>query len=296
MKKFKVIIWGHKLHSHTHSYIHNAFCRAFLSMGYNIHWLDDKDDVSNVSFENCLFITEGQVCNNMPLIKGNKYVLHNCYDEKMWTKINSENIDYLKLQVYTDDVLKYNLKQLDNICTFYDEPGKMLYMPWATDLLPDEISPFSIPNKTNKSWWIGTMGEGTFGNMKELNKFIKSCNKNGISFEHANNLSIEENRQKIAESFMAPAIVGTWQKEKNYIPCRIFKNVSYGQFGISNSKKVSELFEEKIIYSDDESKLFDMMVQKTKSPTYSQELSDMISFVKNHHTYINRINTILSLL
>lgn len=25
----KVVIWGHKLHSHTHSYIHNAFYNAF---------------------------------------------------------------------------------------------------------------------------------------------------------------------------------------------------------------------------------------------------------------------------
>ncbi len=27
----KVVIWGHKLHSHTHSYIHNAFLVAFIN-------------------------------------------------------------------------------------------------------------------------------------------------------------------------------------------------------------------------------------------------------------------------
>jgi hypothetical protein len=30
----QIVIWGHKLHTHTHSYIHNAFFRAFQKMGY----------------------------------------------------------------------------------------------------------------------------------------------------------------------------------------------------------------------------------------------------------------------
>ncbi len=302
MKKFKhVIIWGHKLHSHTHSYIHNAFFRAFQSMGYDTHWFDDKDHEENsliraFDFNECLFITEGQACAKMPLIKGNTYVLHNCYDAGMWKKIADEEIDYLKLQVYTDDVLKYNLQQLENICTYYDMEGKMLYMPWATDLLPKEIVPFPVIAKTNKFWWIGTIGDGQFGNRNEINGFINACRDNGIEFEHGNNLSMEENMQKIAESYMAPAIVGTWQKEKNYIPCRIFKNISYGQFGMTNSKKVYELFEEKIIYSKYEHALFEMMVEKMKSPTYTKELTDLIAFVKEKHTYVNRINTILSVL
>jgi Lrp/AsnC family transcriptional regulator for asnA, asnC and gidA len=32
----KVVIWGHKLHSHTHSYIHNGFYIAFKHLGYDI--------------------------------------------------------------------------------------------------------------------------------------------------------------------------------------------------------------------------------------------------------------------
>lgn len=301
MKKFKhVVIWGHKLHSHTHSYIHSGFYRAFQSLGYDTHWFDDSDMdnalVRAFDFNNCLFITEGQACAKMPLIKGNKYVLHNCYDEVMWNKIEDDKIDHLKLQVYTDDILKYKYNQLENICTFYEDQGKTLFMPWATDLLPKEIVPFPVIPKTNKSWWVGTIGDGTFGNREQINPFINACRDNGIEFEHANNLSVEENRQRIAESYMAPAIVGAWQKEKNYIPCRIFKNISYGQFGITNSLKVYHLFEENIIYDPYEYRLFGMMVEKMKSPNYTKELTDLITFVREKHTYINRIETILSLL
>lgn len=299
--RFKhVIIWGHKLHSHTHSYIHNAFFRAFESMGYDTHWFDDKDFEENplvrsFDYNECLFITEGQVCAKMPIIKGNSYVLHNCYDEGMWNTIKDNGINHLKLQVYTDDVLKYNVPMIEP-AIYHDAEGKMLYIPWATDLLPNEIVPYPVTAKTNVSNWIGTIGDGEFGNRDQVNAFINACRDNGVEFEHGSNLSMEDNRQKIAESYMAPAIVGRWQKEKNYIPCRIFKNISYGQFGITNSKKVYELFEQKIIYSEHEYELFGLMVEKMKSPTYIQELTDLIKFVKEKHTYVNRINTILSVI
>ena len=63
----KIIIWGHKLHSHTHSYIHQAFNIAFTHLKYNVLWLDDNDDISNINFENVLFLTEHQVCKNIPI-------------------------------------------------------------------------------------------------------------------------------------------------------------------------------------------------------------------------------------
>lgn len=296
-KEFKrVVIWGHKLHSHTHSYIHNAFYRAFQAMGYEVIWTDDNDPLaSSFSPKDALFITEGQVCKNMPLIKGNTYILHNCYDEKMWDVIRNENIDYLKIQVYTNDVLNYNLPEIEPFL-FYDEPGKMLYMPWATDLLPNEIIPFPVIPKTTKCWWVGTIGDGEFGNCEQINPFINACRDNGIGFDHATGKSVEENIKLISESYMAPAIVGRWQKEKGYIPCRIFKNVSYGQFPMTNSAAVHKIFEERIIYSEYEYELFELMIKKMRSNTYKRQLIDSIAFVRNKHTYINRINTILNLL
>ena len=285
----KAIIWGHKLHSHTHSYIHNAFHRAFQHLGYETHWFDDSDDVSGFNFSDSLFITEGQVCKNMPIIKGSKYVLHNCYDEAMWNKIKDENIKYLKLQTYTDDVLKYNADKIEEGIYF---GGDMLYSIWATDLLPDEIILDETP-KTDISWWVGTMGKGKFGNMNELNGFKRACKRNSIQFCHANNLSIEENRAKIRESYLAPAIVGTWQKEKGYVPCRIFKNISYGQIGLTNSKATKIVLGDHVIYSPDEYQLFSLGEEALRASDYKEKLIAAMNFVKENHTYINRINTIL---
>ena len=54
----KVIIWGHKLHSHTHSYIHESFYQAFKHLGYETHWVDNSDNVSSIDFSGALFITK----------------------------------------------------------------------------------------------------------------------------------------------------------------------------------------------------------------------------------------------
>lgn len=287
--KIKAVIWGHKLHSHTHSYIHNAFYRAFQYLGYESFWFDDSDDVSGFDFSECIFITEGQVCKNMPIVKGSKYILHNCYDEAMWNKIKDENIKYLKLQTYTDDVLKYNTEKISEGVYL---GGDMLYSIWATDLLPNEIS-FQEILRTPISWWVGTMGEGKFGNMNELNGFKRACSDNEIEFRHANNLSIEQNREKIKYSYIAPAIVGTWQKENGYVPCRIFKNISYGQIGLTNSEATKKVLGDYVIYNSDEYKLFSLGEEAITSLDYKERLIASMNFIKENHTYINRINTLL---
>src|SRR5690242_2068942 len=73
----QVVIWGHKLHSHTHSYIHEGFYRGFLHLGYKTVWLDDTDDLSGIDFTQTLFITEGQVEKNLPVRNDCFYILHN---------------------------------------------------------------------------------------------------------------------------------------------------------------------------------------------------------------------------
>ena len=39
----KIVIWGYPLYSHTHSYIHAAFYKAFTHLGYETYWFHDGD-------------------------------------------------------------------------------------------------------------------------------------------------------------------------------------------------------------------------------------------------------------
>ena len=76
MKFKKVVIWGYPLNTHTHSYIHASFYKAFKNMGYETYWFNDSN-FENLDFKNCLFIAAGEQERNIPLVKDSYYVLHN---------------------------------------------------------------------------------------------------------------------------------------------------------------------------------------------------------------------------
>jgi hypothetical protein len=291
----QVVIWGHKLHSHTHSYIHWAFDRAFKAMGYNTLWLDRYDNIANLDFSNTLFITEGQVDQNIPIRLDCWYIIHNCDPTKYLPVINANRC--ITLQVYTHDVLPRRVEKISP-CIYRSVPDKILYMPWATDLLPDEIDAIKkqLPTKRDKVfYWIGTMGAGEFGNINEINGFKKACSENGIRFEHKQSVSLEDNISMVQRSYIAPALQGPWQVRQGYVPCRIFKNISYGQMGVTNSKTVYDLFEGRIVYNSNTYQLFFDAQSKINSMPHS-ELLALMDFVRDNHTYVNRIEVLLELL
>jgi hypothetical protein len=295
----QVVIWGHKLHSHTHSYIHERFFRAFQHLGYPTYWFDNKDDVSNFDFSHTLFLTEGQVDQKIPLRDDCLYILHNCSKDRYLHLFEKSRC--ISLQVYTDDLLsRTNLIQAET-CIYYNLEGKVIYMPWASDLLPHEIEEMKmrLPSirKQRFFYWMGTMSEGTFGNMDQLSPFIRACRENGVRFvpnsPWTKGLDREALLKRTTEGFLAPAIVGKWQEEHGYIPCRIFINIAAGQLGMTNSRRVYELFDQKIVYNSDTYQLFYDGQERLKTWSLEDQYA-LMDVVKNKHTYLNRIESILN--
>jgi hypothetical protein len=70
-----------------------------------------------------------------------------------------------------------------------------------------------------------------------------------------------------------------------YIPCRVMKNISYGQLGMTNSKAVYEFFEGMVIYNEDSKQLFYDGVSKMNDHEF---IKNQMMLVKENHTYINR--------
>lgn len=265
-------------------------------MGYETYWFDKHDNLAGIDTSNALFITEGQADANIPLRSDARYILHNCDMRKYQPFFNAGHC--IILQVYTDDVLPRPVTKVDDFI-YYDLSDKCIYMPWATDLLPYEIDAIKkeLPSLQRKKvvWWIGTLGGGEFGNSNQVEPFKRACEENKIKFRHAMGKSVEENIKEIQRSYLAPAIVGAWQQKVGYIPCRIFKNISYGQMGVTNSRHVYELFKGKIVYNPDTYQLFYDAKKRIKNLT-QQELFELMDFVRDKHTYVNRIETLLSFL
>ena len=311
----KIIIWGHQLHNHTHSYIHNAFYIAFKYLNYDVYWFNEEGNnnypVENttIDFNNALYIVHGLESKNLPLNNSSYYICHNVdwvgneYKIPLkHTLLNiSDGIPYnniLSLQVYNINCINLNCYDNNKYC-LYSSDMNCIYMPWATDLLPFQIDEninnlesFHIKNISN---FIGMPLEHNHQLKNILKKYKIDYEHYGGTFnmDSDKNKSVEENMKLIQESIIAPALQTEWQINHHYIPCRIFKNISYGKMGITNSKTVYDLFNKKIIYSDNINELVHKSLEFNKLSDKNTIIKELMIYVRDNHTYINRINFIL---
>lgn len=310
----KVVIWGHKLHSHTHSYIHDSFYKAFKFLGYDTYWFDENGNNNNgnkeIDFSNSLFLTHGSSCDKIPLNNSSIYLFHNTEfiekNDQMFPKnhINiNENIgisrkNIIIFQVYTHDCINRDIPDPQHKYHYYEPNNKIIYFPWATDLLPSEINE-NIQNITNIKYKMESnfIGSGTepYGKLKQyLDKLNITTNFYGGTFDvdSNRNKSTYENMKLIQDSIIAPALQTEWQCDNGYIPCRIFKNISYGKIGITNNETVKDLFKNNVIYSKNIEELAKKSIRFETNVNKYQFLIPLMEEVRDNHTYINRINYI----
>lgn len=290
----KVVIWGHKLHSHTHSYIHLGFFNAFKHLEYPTYWFDNSD-VIKINIERTLFLTEGNVDEKIPINKSCYYVMHNCNAEKYKDIPISHR---LAMQVYTHDAPSCGTRMLKPFHYYLDN---LLFFPWATDLLPAEIDTEIelLKNRKsdihrNESNFVG-MPVGIWKEFKII------CGKKGITYKACGgftgtHVDSKTNKKLIQRSIIAPALQSEWQVEHGYIPCRIFKNISYGKMGMTNNKTVWELFGGKILYDQNVGNLVDKGLAFEKQPfeRKKEQILSLMREVRDNHTYLNRVESILT--
>jgi len=301
----KVIVWGHPLHSHTHSYIHNAFYTAFKELGYETHWFHDNMNTDHVDFANSLFITEHQVDKKIPRRNDCLYFVHflehdnyKDVDKKCLIDLKCAFRD-MKRDVSKNDILEFIPVTSKNL-EFYSNVNQRLtyYTLWGTDLLPHEINE-NIKNletikskRTKNMYFVGQMSKPWI----LLHNMCKNSNipfiKYGATFNvnSQQNMDIKQNQDMTQQSLISPAFQQDDQIIDTYIPCRIFKNISYGRMGITNNPMVYELFNKKIIY--DENILTAVNKSLHFEENYDNELmKELMEYVRDNHTYIQRIES-----
>jgi len=309
MKKFKkVIVWGYPLNTHTHSFIQASFYKTFKHLGYDTYWFSDTDNVEGIDFTECLFIAASDQEKNIPIEKSSTYILHNV-DSRRYMEAGCK---LLFIQTICKDVInhKEDVKIFNRYTVLkYANDVNCLHIPWATDLLPHEIdlnnatNVIKSPDKTLPYCaWIGTYGGGdsTYQNHTEVDPFFYECQNNGIRINRidpwSRPITFEENCSIIRNAYVAPALQGIWQIENEYIPCRIFKNISYGHFGITNNPLVNEIFDNELVFSRNTAELFHKAVELKNQPNAIERIKFLMNEVKEKHTYINRVNTMLECL
>ena len=295
-----VVVWGFPLHYHTHSYIHEAFVRAAESVGsVSVLWVPqlayDRPHEPLPPYtgpvDNVLFITEGQVVDGIPQSDQSWYIFHNVLqrDGVDFSKIPTRRI--LNLQYWSHDCTPVSKPLFDEFHRLSDDMNT-IYMPWATNLLPHEFEELvKLESNADEVVIIGQNGPEYF----ESNaKFMSSTS---LTFQHKNaNVTQEDMIKYTRKAKCAPALVTGWQKDHGYIPCRIMKNISYGQVPVTNSVTSSAMLHFNTICDEDEAALavkFDLVLkpenlEKTRAIQYNAH-----KLVNQRHTYLNRLECIL---
>lgn len=300
-KTCKVVCWGFKSRYHTNSHILEGFYRAAVALGRTAYWIDEATDNSAVDFSNSLFITEHQaVLPGIPVRDDCFYVVHNLYGGSPVANDLLKHANKVHFGVYT---LKYysdhgGMVLLDNGHMPVYPERRALDILWATDLLPAQI----IANKqkatvfnaeSNQINWIGS-GRAT------LDAFARACRDNRVTFNLHSSwdghfVTVEDNVQFIQASRFAPTIVDDYQLTHPYIPCRIFKNISYGHFALTNSSYVRDYLQHngrQVLYTHDSYSLFALGQGHLPGQSLA-ELHAAMDWVAAQHTYVNRMSELL---
>ena len=121
--------------------------------------------------------------------------------------------------------------------------------------------------------------------------------RNKIEFFHnnpwQNPLSQEDVITLTKRSILGVDIRGPEHLRNGYIPCRMFKNISWGHLGTTNSEEVYKEAEGHCLFQSDPAQLFyDAMEKRTDY----EFIKKCMLYVQENHTFVNRVKTIMSLL
>lgn len=300
-KRFnKIVIWGLKKKWHTHRFIFQAYYETLKKCSIPVIWVEDEEENKKYIEPGDLILSaevQGKMVPekfrfeeyNLPVRDDIFYCLHN-FKEIFLEKINPKNL--LKLQVYSH--IAESFPKLHEAVHF-DEKNKILFQFWGTDLLPNEFKK-PVFNNNKLVFWIGSVWNNKYnqGNTEQIEELKRALKKYGLKFIKLRFVPDWLNIFLIRRSRIAPAIAGKFQAEIDYLPCRMFKNISYGQLGFSNIKKFNDIFKNCSVYDEDIKKMIEKILSLNKD-SYVDLVKKQQEICKNF-TIANHLNNILKLI
>lgn len=299
----RIVIWGLKKKYHTHRHIHQAFYKNAKKLGYETIWVEDEKRNQKYIQPGDLIISADPVGKmvpekftfeeyNLPIRNDIYYCLHN-FKSVFTDKVPKERCMFL--QVYNNVVNTIpNIEKWGPV-TYFDRATKTLYQPWGTDLLATEFKE-PVYNTNRIVFWIGSIWNDALnrGNIHEIDKLKQSLKKHNLKFLQLRFIPDFLNTFFIRRSRIAPAIAGRFQTEVNYLPCRMFKNISYGQLGITNIQKFKDILGDSFVAGETIQEIIDNALSLSKTE-YFAIIKKQQEIIKSY-TYETALNNILKTL
>ena len=286
----KIIIWGHyPLHSSTHGYIHDTYFKAFESLGHDVMWVSNEDHL--IDYTGAVFFVEDSQKSAMPVRPDCKYITHHV-DTKYFTDRGVPFENVLKLGNCIRNTVHF--EKVEDLC-HWDESTRTLYQTWGTDLLPNEINVDDHIQFDESNQYINYVGMMYEQGPYWIEFFAHCAHKDRKEVKlYTQSVSHQENRMMIRSSYICPDFRSDWHLQCGYIPCRIQKNISYGRVQGTNSPFIKEAFGDYVVYGGTPETLYHNLIDAERGGKIN--MKEAMQFIKDKHTYINRINNILKFL
>lgn len=255
----------------TFSAVHHGLYLALKRLGHEVYWSDNVDSLDN----NSVIFTEAKYLADLgDLNKYYKVILH--AEPTAFEKIVHEHRNVYFWENYKGN---HNKSQWESIAplTFYNNSYRSIQMPWASDV-------FSVKKTINNieksyTYYVGNFSTDALSKAKSLrSKEFNFYRVGGVSFEVA--------REFVEKSEFTFDIRNQHCIDYGFIPCRIFKNYSYGKICFSNSKHISKCFD--IPYYNDLETLL-KHIENYRSGHYNDLVKNLQGIMIDHHTYLNRV-------
>lgn len=294
----KVTIWGLKHTRHSHRFIHKGFHENFAKLGYETNWVEDKP--TNQELESDIYFVSGVASDYIKFKKKSIYILHNVnLSEQNIDEIHRNKVKYINVQVYTNDSKG---EEIDNKNTLFDRLTNTIFQPWGTPLNPSEWSEYSPKNRSRIEWWVGAVWNNSLnqGNVSTIAQYKKLLQKNGVLFIkrggsrfRVEGISDFGNSNLIRNSRIGATIVGSWQQSNHYIPCRLFKSISFGIPPTSNMS-MPKSFTNASGFIEDLEQLIDFSLNESEASRL--ERFNSAKQILKTFTYTENIKRILNVL
>lgn len=292
-KKYKkIVIWGLRSRSgDSFRYIMDHYSATLKKLEIPSVWVDDNKGNHRLVDKGDLVIAANVAGKNIPLKSGVNYCLHN-FDKVVYQNLDSKRI--LILQAYTDDARHRDVKFWDPV-TCFDKKSRVLYQPWGTNLLPWEFMEPVFHKNSPFVFWVGSVwdNEQHQGNLEVINDLKKAISKYKLKFVQTRVPDILAVKLMRA-SRIAPAVGGLWQAKVNYLPCRMFKNISYGQLGITNIRRFKDLLGSSFVKGESIEELVDTSLSMSKIQYREQTLAQQE--IMKDQTYMQKLLNVFTAL
>ena len=222
-------MWGLKSVIDSYKFIQKSFYENAKLLGYESIWVDDLESNQSLINRGDIVFAVDRAHKHLPIRSDVRYVLHNISEKEIGLEQN-----FINIQVFRKDSLGANL---GIPWVQWDQSSRTLFQPWGIPTPPKFWRTPSFPER-KQEYWMGSIWNDSEnrGNSEFMKNYINVLANHGIEFYRKgtptrfqpNGISEARGQNLVNKSIIGAAVVGEWQKENLYVPCRLLKNVASG--------------------------------------------------------------------